>query len=139
MPTSIQSGKKPMECRKMRDCRPKLTTAKWRDNEPVSAAFTSESHLTFIKIKKTPDMNNDSKVQAVAWELPEWVMRNILPEKEIGTGLVYVNVPGTLKEATTQEALQRGTGPKPAKISVLRDPFLYLYLAISLSLSLSLL
>jgi hypothetical protein len=60
MPTSIQSGKKPMECRKMRDCRPKLTTAKWRDNEPVSAAFTSESHLTFIKIKKTPDMNNDS-------------------------------------------------------------------------------
>ena len=52
-------------------------------------------------------------IQAVAWELPEWVMRNILPEKEIGTGLVYVNVPGTLKEATTQEALQRGTGLKP--------------------------
>jgi hypothetical protein len=71
----------------------------------------------FLKIKKTPvpkeDINNDSKVQAVAWELPEWVMRNILPEKEIGTGLVYVNVPGTLKEATTQEALQRGTGLKP--------------------------
>ncbi len=65
-------------------------------------------------------------------------MRNILPEKEIGTGLVYVNVPGTLNETTTQEALQRGTGPKPAKISGLRDPFLYLYLAISLSLSLSL-
>ena len=69
--------------------------------------------LTLHQIKKTPDMNNDSKVQAVAWELPEWVMRNILPEKEIGTGLVYVNVPGTLKEATTQEALQRGTGLKP--------------------------
>ena len=32
-----------------------------------------------------------------------------LSEKEIGTGLVFVNIPGSLKEATTQEALQRGT------------------------------
>ena len=69
-----------MECRKLRDCRPMLPSAKWKDDEP-----------------------------AVAWELPEWVTRNILPEKEMGVGLVYVHIPGTLQEATTQEALQRGT------------------------------
>eukprot|EP00277_Geminigera_cryophila_P018454 CAMPEP_0179446162 /NCGR_PEP_ID=MMETSP0799-20121207/29574_1 /TAXON_ID=46947 /ORGANISM="Geminigera cryophila, Strain CCMP2564" /LENGTH=274 /DNA_ID=CAMNT_0021234861 /DNA_START=87 /DNA_END=911 /DNA_ORIENTATION=+ len=56
------------------------TTAKWKDDMP-----------------------------AIPWELPEWVTRNIQPEKDIGTGLVFVNIPGTLKEATTQEALQRGT------------------------------
>ncbi|EKX36634.1 hypothetical protein GUITHDRAFT_155180 [Guillardia theta CCMP2712] len=38
---------------------------------------------------------------------PEWVVESF-PPKEDGSGVVRVIVPGTLKEATTQEALQRG-------------------------------
>merc|ERR1712216_52816 len=79
MPTSVQSGKFPMECRKLRDCRPANAKAKWKDDNP-----------------------------AEPWELPEWVTRNVVPEKQMGEGLVFVNIPGSLKEATTQEALQRG-------------------------------
>jgi len=43
------------------------------------------------------------------WEmLPQPVLDSLSP-KEDGSGLVRILVPGTLKEATTQEALQRGS------------------------------
>ena len=57
-------------------------------------------------------MKRGGEHHVLSWNVAEFLCTQVfesLPPKEDGEGCVMMEVPGTLKEATTQEALQRGT------------------------------
>ena len=70
-----------MECRKLRDCRPKLPTATWKDDQPAIAWDIPEARMLqkYLYSKQTRALTFESFFN-------QWVTRNILPEKDIGTG-----------------------------------------------------